>query len=62
MKKVKSKIKLRREYLTKEIYRVFNEHNQNYDSPRIALQLYSEGIATNKRVVATIMRKEGLLA
>lgn len=62
LKKKKSKTTLKHEYLTKEIRRVFYEHDQNYGSPRIALQLYNEGIKTNERIVAIIMRKEGLLA
>ncbi len=40
--------------------RVFYEHKQRYGSPRIANQLYDEGIETNKRVVAELMAKNNL--
>ncbi len=50
------------EYLQAEIKRVFTEHNGRYGSPRIALQLYNEGINTNKRVVAMLMCKMNLCA
>ena len=53
---------LRHQYLEKEIRRVFIENKERYGSPRIALQLYEEGIETNKRVVAVLMRKMGLCA
>jgi len=57
-----SATKLKHEYLTIEIQRVFNQHKGNYGSPRIAQQLYDEGIETNKRVVAELMQKAGLKA
>jgi putative transposase len=57
-----SNIELRHQYLTEEIKRVFKQHNGNYGSPRIAQQLYDEGIETNKRVVAELMQKAGLKA
>ncbi len=50
------------EYLSNEIKRVFYEHKGRYGSPRIALHLYDEGIETNKRVVAMLMRKMNLCA
>lgn len=53
---------LRHQFLEKEIKRVYDEHKGRYGSPRIALQLYEEGIETNKRVVAELMRKMGLCA
>lgn len=58
----KSQTALRHEYLNKEIKRVFKQHKGRYGSPRIALQLYNEGIETNKRVIATLMRLLGLYA
>ncbi len=48
--------------ITKEVIRVFKEHKGRYGSPRIALQLFNEGIETNKRVVAEIMRDNNLIA
>lgn len=57
-----SKCKLRHAFLTKEIKRVYKKHNGNYGSPRIAQQLYDEGIETNKRVVAILMQRENLIA
>lgn len=57
-----SNTKLRHQYLEGEIKRVFKEHKGRYGSPRIAMQLYEEGIETNKRVVAALMRKMGLCA
>lgn len=53
---------LRHQFLEGEIRRVYGEHKGRYGSPRIALQLYEEGIETNKRVVAVLMRKMGLCA
>ncbi len=60
--KTKSKTELYHEYLTKEIKRVFSQHEGRYGSPRIAIQLYDEGIETNKRVVSILMQKAGLYA
>lgn len=57
-----SKRSLIHEYLSDEIQRVFYEHKGRYGSPRIALQLYDEGIETNKRVVALLMNKRNLCA
>ena len=62
LKRKPSSLKLRHEYLTKEVKRVFNQHNGNYGSPRIAQQLYDEGIETNKRVVAMLMQRASLVA
>ena len=62
LKRVPSTRVLRHQYLTEEIKRVFKQHNGNYGSPRIAQQLYDEGIETNKRVVAELMQKAGLKA
>ena len=61
-KRQPSKTTLRHQYLEQEIKRVFNQHQGRYGSPRIALQLYEEGIETNKRVVAMLMRKMNLCA
>ncbi|OEH82866.1 transposase [Enterococcus rivorum] len=41
---------------------MFYEHKERYGSPRIAQQLYDEGIETNKRVVAVLMRGINLCA
>jgi putative transposase len=57
-----SKTKLRHAFLKEEITRVFKEHKGRYGSPRIALQLYDEGIETNKRVVAKLMQELNLCA
>lgn len=61
-KRKPSQLRLRHRFLEKEIRRVYDQHKGRYGSPRIALQLYDEGIETNKRVVATLMRKMGLCA
>ncbi|WP_412102579.1 IS3 family transposase [Oligella urethralis] len=53
---------LRHEWLTTQIKRVFEQHKGRYGSPRIALQLYAEGIETNKRVVAMLMQRAGLVS
>ncbi|HFE9852349.1 IS3 family transposase [Enterococcus sp. DIV1420a] len=42
--------------------RVFYKHKGRYGSPRIAQQLYDEGIETNKHVVAVLMREMNLCA
>ena len=57
-----SQRELKHQFLEGEIERVFKEHKGRYGSPRITLQLYEEGIETNKRVVAVLMRKMGLCA
>lgn len=57
-----SKRKLKHQFLSQEIYRVFRQHHGNYGSPRIAQQLFDEGIQTNKRVVAVLMQRAGLVA
>lgn len=57
-----SKTELRHAFLKAEITRVYKEHKGRYGSPRIALQLYHEGIETNKRVVARLMRELNLCA
>jgi len=57
-----SKTKMRHDFLKTEIKRVFEEHKSRYGSPRVALQLYDEGIETNKRVVARLMRELNLCA
>lgn len=62
VKRKPSQTKLRHQFLEKEIKRVYEENKGRYGSPRIALQLYEEGIETNKRVVAVLMRKNGLCA
>lgn len=62
LKRKPSQTKLRHEFLSKEIKRIYHEHKGRYGSPRIALQLYEEGIETNKRVVAVLMRKMRLCA
>ena len=62
IKRSPSKLSLRHQYLKQEIERVYYEHGGRYGSPRIALQLYYEGIETNKRVVARLMRELGLIA
>lgn len=53
---------LRHEYLKSEIKRTFEEHKGRYGSPRIVLALLSEGINTNMRVVAKLMREMKLCA
>lgn len=62
VKRKPSQTKLRHQFLEKEIKRVYEENKGRYGSPRIALQLYEEGIETNKRVVAVLMRKMSLCA
>lgn len=62
MKRSPSRTQLRHDFLKEQIKRVFTEHSGCYGSPRIAQQLYDEGIETNKRVVATLMRQCGLCA
>ena len=57
-----SRTKLRHEYLQEQIRRIYDEHKGRYGSPRIAQQLYDEGIETSKRVVALLMREAGLCA
>lgn len=57
-----SKRKLKHQFLTQQIHRVYKQHRGNYGSPRIAQQLYEEGIQTNKRVVAMLMQRAGLVA
>lgn len=41
---------------------MFEEHKGRYGSPRIAQHLYDEGIETNKRVVAMLMQRAGLVS
>ena len=57
-----SQTALRHQWLTGEIKRVFDEHKSRYGSPRIARQLYEEGIETNKRTVAMLMQRAGLVS
>lgn len=57
-----SKRSLRHDWLTIQIKRVFEKHKGRYGSPRIALTLYNEGIETNKRVVAMLMQRAGLVS
>lgn len=57
-----SKRALKHQFLIRDIHRVFKQHNGRYGSPRIAQQLYDEGIETNKRVVAMLMQRTGLIA
>lgn len=57
-----SRTQLRHNFLKENIKRVFYEHKGRYGSPRIAQQLYDEGIETNKRVVAVLMREMNLCA
>lgn len=61
-KRTPSQLALRHQYLEQQILRVYKQHKGRYGSPRITLQLYDEGIETNKRVVAQLMRKMGLCA
>lgn len=61
-KRFPSRTTLRHEFLKSESKRVFYEHKGRYGSPRIAQQLYDEGIETNKRVVAVLMRELNLCA
>ncbi|MFV0424224.1 MAG: IS3 family transposase [Bacilli bacterium] len=58
----KSKTQIKREYIESQVIRVYKEHKGRYGSPRIANQLYEEGIETNKRVVAELMAKNSLVA
>lgn len=62
IKRLPSKRSLKHEWLTDEIKRVFDQHKGRYGSPRIAQQLYDEGIETNKRVVAMLMQRAGLVS
>lgn len=62
MKRPPSDLSLRHGYLKHEIKRTFDEHHGRYGSPRIALALLEEGINTNKRVVAKLMREINLCA
>ncbi|WP_202574190.1 IS3 family transposase [Enterococcus faecalis] len=39
---------------------MFYEHKVQYGSSRITQQFYNEGIETNKRVVAVLMREMNL--
>jgi len=55
-------LSLRHDYLKSEIKRTFEEHKGRYGSPRIVLALLSEGINTNMRVVAKLMRDMKLCA
>ena len=41
---------------------MFDEHKGRYGSPRIAQQLYEEGIETNKKTVAMLMQRAGLVS
>lgn len=61
-KRLPSKSSLKHEWLTDEIKRVFYQYKGRYGSPRIAQQLYDEGMETNKRVVAMLMQKAGFVA
>lgn len=62
VKRKPSQTKLRHHYLEKAMKRVYEENKGRYGSPRIALQLYEEGIKTKQRVVAAMMRKIGFCA
>ena len=57
-----SNTSLRHQFFLTEIKRGYHEDHGNYSSPRIATQLYQEGIETNKRLVATLMRKDGIVS
>ena len=61
-KRSPSRTALYHAWLTGEIRRVFAEHKGRYGSPRIAQQLYQEGIETNKRTVAMLMQRAQLIS
>lgn len=50
-----SRTQLRHNFLKQNIKGVFYEHKGRYGYPRIAQQLYDEGIETNKRVASVLM-------
>lgn len=62
MKRPPSELSLRHDYLKAEIKRMFDMHEGRYGSPRIVLALLDEGINTNIRVVAKLMREMNLCA
>ena len=62
MKRPSSELSLRHDYLKIEIKRMFEMHQGRYGSPRIVLALLEEGIDTNIRVVAKLMREMNLCA
>lgn len=62
MKRPPSELSLRHDYLKVEIKRLFEMHQGRYGSPRIVLALLDEGIDTNIRVVAKLMREMNLCA
>ena len=57
-----SELSLRHDYLKVEIKRLFEMHQGRYGSPRIVLALLDEGIDTNIRVVAKLIREMNLCA
>jgi putative transposase len=59
-KRPKSPQKKKREELTKEVRRVYNESKGRYGSPKINAKLKDEGFSTSKRTVQRIMKKEGI--
>lgn len=62
MKRPPSELSRRHEYLKIEIRRIFERHQGRYGSPRVVLALLEEGIDTNIRVVAKLMREMHLCA
>ncbi len=62
VKRPPSELSLRHDYLKAEIKRTFKEHHGRYGSPRVVLALLNEGINTNIRVVAKLMRDMNLCA
>lgn len=48
--------------LTQEITRVFKKHKRRYGSPRITINLRSQGYTCGENRVARLMRKAGLIA
>lgn len=62
MKRPPSEMSLRHDYLKVETKRTFEAHQGRYGSPRIVLALLDEGINTNIRVVAKLMREMNLCA
>ena len=49
-------------WLMEDILRVYHQHHQRYGSPRIFLQLHTEGISCGENRVARLMREAGLRA
>jgi putative transposase len=48
--------------LLEKIIKIFRESNQRYGSPRITAELKRQGISCNKKRVAGIMSKNGIMA